>query len=73
MTRCHCGRPLHYWDPTVQRYVENLIATSGENVRIETPRGAWLVQRHYIALHGIRAADLPKLGFPKAPIEGSGS
>jgi hypothetical protein len=25
----------------------------------------WRVQRHYVALHGITAKDLPNLGFPE--------
>jgi hypothetical protein len=62
---CHCGRPLHYSDPHLQVRIEALIRELGEFAKItvmETGR-AWLVPRHYIALHGIKARDLPTLGF----------
>jgi len=41
----------------VQRLVDDL----GELVRITTPDGTWLVPRHYIALHGLAAYDLPRI------------
>jgi len=60
--RCACGRALlHYSDPTTQALVEQLVQACGPTVTITTPRGAWRVPRHYIALHGLRAADLPQL------------
>ena len=55
MIRCACGRPLHYSDPTIQRMVESLIEQNGPNVVISVGSRSWLVQRHYIALHGLRA------------------
>ena len=66
MKRCHCGKPLHYTDPVTRRIVEKLIAECGENVRVVTAEGAWLVPRHYIALHGLKAKDVWRLGFPRA-------
>ena len=62
-TMCACGRPLHYTDQRTRAMVERLIATNGENVRVVVGRRAWLVPRHYVALHGLQASDLPKLGF----------
>jgi len=62
-TRCACGQPLHYTDSRTKVLVDRLIATNGENVRVVVGRRAWLVPRHYIALHGLKADDLPHLGF----------
>jgi len=63
--RCACGRPLHYSNPTAQALVQHLIDRRGPDVVVRTPQGAWLVQRHYIALHGLKGADLSALGFPR--------
>lgn len=60
---CHCGLPLHYTDPEVQRIVQHLIDVNGPLLPVTARGHTWLVQRHYIALHGIRAADLADLGF----------
>ena len=61
---CHCGRPLHYSDPEIQKLVEKIIAEKGEFVPIKVLGGrAWKVPRHFIALHGIRAWEIPTLGF----------
>jgi len=63
MERCHCGRPLHYSDPIVQRWVEMIVAVLGSHMEVTINGRTWLVQRHYLALHGLRGADLPRLGF----------
>jgi hypothetical protein len=63
VTECPCGRPLHYNDPSIRRVVEALVSAHGEQVPVTTPAGTWLASRHYIALHGIQAAELPGLGF----------
>jgi len=60
---CHCGKPLHYSDAKIQRMVEALIAELGEHVVVAVGSRSWLVPRHYIALHGLRAQDVPTLGF----------
>jgi hypothetical protein len=60
---CHCGQPLHYADPAARRAVEKLIELQGECVPITAGERTWLVPRHYIALHGIKAEELPTLGF----------
>jgi hypothetical protein len=62
--RCHCGRMLHYSSPTIQTMVEKIVADRGEFVLVRGPDGRrWRVQRHFIALHGVMADDLPTLGF----------
>ena len=60
---CHCGRPLHYTDPVVEQMVRRLIEQTAEYVPVTVGGRTWLVQRHYIALHGLRAQELPNLGF----------
>lgn len=62
---CHCGQPLHYSSPAVQAAVEKLIEAAGgdEYVTVTVEGRSWRIQRHYIALHGIKAEELPRLGF----------
>lgn len=61
---CHCGEPLHYSDTSVKAWIDKLIADKGEFVTVAGPDGRrWRVQRHYIALHGLKAEDLAALGF----------
>lgn len=45
--------------------IEKLCAELGDNVTIQVGTRKWLVQRHYIALHGIEAQRMPYLGFPE--------
>lgn len=62
--RCHCGRPLHYTDPKAEQAVRDLIALAkSEYFKVFACGRAWLVQRHYVALHGLNAQELPELGF----------
>ena len=60
---CHCGRPLHYTYEHNRLMVEKLVAEQGEFVRVTVAGRTWLVQRHFIALHGVKAEELPTLGF----------
>lgn len=62
---CHCGKPLHYRDPVAQRVNEEFIARFGPDIPISVGDRTWNVQRHYVALHGIKAWELPSLGFPE--------
>ena len=63
--RCACGLPLHYCDPRIQRLVEALIAAKGPEIPVRVRGRTWLVPRHFIALHGLKAWELPLLGFPE--------
>ncbi len=58
---CPCGCPLHYSDPELQARVQELVDAVGPTVLVSTADGSWCVPRHYIALHGIRTADLTEL------------
>lgn len=64
---CHCGRPLHYTDPSVHAQAERLIARTGSaTVQVTDSQGrTWSVPRHYIALHGIKEQELATLGFER--------
>lgn len=62
---CHCGKPLHYTDPLVADFTRDLIKHNGPTVKVSVGGRIWDVQRHYIALHGIKASELPDLGFPE--------
>lgn len=60
---CHCGQPVHYTDQAIQRIVERIVAELGEYIPITVLDRTWMVQRHYIALHGIKAWEISQLGF----------
>lgn len=74
---CHCGQPLHYTDQANYRRVRKLVDLLGEYVTITIPlpggTRSWKVQRHYIALHGIKATDLVagRLGFEEVTAKNS--
>lgn len=70
---CHCGKPLHYTNPFAEQQMRVIIQRKGEYCRITTGGRTWLVQRHYVALHGIRAVDLPTLGFQEITEDEGGS
>lgn len=60
---CACGLPLHYTDPNMETITRELVARLGEFIPITCNGRTWLVQRHYIALHGVKARELHGLGF----------
>jgi len=61
---CACGKPLHYSNERIKAMVEDLIAIQGEFIDVKIAGGkTYRVQRHYIALHGLKAENLPSLGF----------
>ena len=63
---CHCGQPLHYPSPESQRVVQALVDALGTHTPVTAGGRTWMVPRHYIALHGIRAEELPFLGFKES-------
>lgn len=65
-TYCHCGRPLHYSLPTLEFQMKRLVEENGEYMPVTDSNGhTYLVQRHYIALHGLHESELEELGFLK--------
>lgn len=59
--QCACGMPLHYPNFATKKSADRNIEQSGEFVVVECGADRYRVQRHYIALHGLAAADLPEL------------
>ncbi len=58
---CPCGRPLHYATPEAAEYMDRMVAELGDRIAVSVPVGTFLVPRHFIALHGLKAEDLPAL------------
>lgn len=73
---CDCGEPLHYLDLRAQRRVTALVAELGPTITVSVNGRSWAVPRHYIALHGLAAAELPVLAarfrWPRLAGHGSG-
>jgi hypothetical protein len=63
--KCYCGQPLHYSDARLRKIVEEMIKADGPNLRVTVGDRTWEVPKHYVALHGLKAADVPNLGFPE--------
>ena len=64
---CACGKPLHYSSPVLQAMVQDFVDRLGEDINVIAGGRCWRVPRHFIALHGIKASELSKLGFPEVP------
>ena len=60
---CACGQRLHYQDPANYAKVAALVRELGSDLPVTVGRRTWMVPRHFIALHGLRAADLPELAL----------
>jgi hypothetical protein len=59
---CPCGLPLHYSNPYIKAQIDNLIRVAGETMPVSVEgKGTYIVSRHYIALHGLRAQDVDDL------------
>lgn len=58
---CACGKPLHYVDREKRRIVDEMISRLGAETRVSVGTRTWLVPRHFIALHGLIAEELPEL------------
>jgi hypothetical protein len=61
---CACGLPLHYSNDALRERIEGMVREYGPNIRVVAGGQTFLVPRHYIALHGLKAAEMPSLGFP---------
>ncbi len=61
---CACGEKLHYTDPEKEKRCKELFDQLGDFIEvIDSKNRRFRVQRHYIALHGIKEVDLAELGF----------
>ena len=58
--RCPCGQ-VHELSAAVRAAYESVTAGLPSSVAVETPAGTWLVPRIYIAVHGLKASELPAL------------
>lgn len=65
---CACGKPLHYTDKTLQDQIEMMVAMLGECIEVEVSGKRYKVPRHYIALHGLKGAEVAALGFEEVPL-----
>jgi hypothetical protein len=54
---------LHYPDEAARAFVEQLIQQHGAFVPVTIGHRTFRVSRHYIALHGLRASEVARLGF----------
>jgi hypothetical protein len=68
--RCPCGE-VHELSAAVRAAYEKATTGLPSSVPVETPAGTWLVPRIYIAVHGLKADELPALarrhGFAEHP------
>jgi hypothetical protein len=62
---CACGLPMHYSDPAAYEAVQRQVDLHGPNINVTLGGRTWSVPRHYIALHGLKGADVAGLGFPE--------
>lgn len=64
--KCACGKLLHYTDDYVKLMVGEMVVAKGEYMKVTVPsKGTFKVPRHYIALHGLKAEEIDKLGFER--------
>lgn len=60
---CHCGQPLHYWCKETEEQMHNLINKMGRYVNVTVGNKTYKVDRHFIALHGIKGDQIDNYGF----------
>jgi hypothetical protein len=58
--KCPCGE-VHELSATVRAAYEGVTAGLPPEVAVVVEGGGWLVPRIYIAVHGLKADDLPEL------------
>jgi hypothetical protein len=64
MTICSCGLDIDAHpnsNPATQAATQLIVEQRGEFIPVHVPGGDYMVPRHYIALHGIRAMEVPEL------------
>lgn len=62
---CHCGQPLHYTDKEIEATMNKMVAEKGRYIAVTShiDMRTYKVDRHYIALHGLKGAEVPTSGF----------
>ena len=60
MDACPCGE-IHELSAAARAAYENVICDLEPDVRIKVPGGCWRVPRIFVAVHGLKAAELPAL------------
>ena len=58
---CGCGEPLHYSDSHLQEIVQHFVDELGEFVEVRVNGRAWRIPRHFLALHGLKAARIAEI------------
>lgn len=61
VTECACGKPLHYTDENARDYATRMTKMLGEYVQVTVGDKRYMVQRHYLALHGLKAVECEEL------------
>lgn len=61
MTRCACGRVLHYKQVKKFLKIQAFIDELGPTIDLRVGDEIYRIQRHYLALHGLKSRDLPLL------------
>ena len=69
--KCGCGEPLHYRSKHIQEVVQRFVDELGEYVEVRVGGRGWLISRHFMACHGLKAAKIEevaaKYGFREVP------
>lgn len=61
--KCACGEDLHYTDPEVEETMHDIVMEKGEYITVKMKGGeSYKVQRHYIALHGLKYNEVAIIG-----------
>lgn len=62
---CHCGEPLHYGSKEVEKQINSLVEKNGRYIKVTAAYSgiSYKVDRHFIALHGLKGSDLATSGF----------
>lgn len=59
--KCPCGKDLHYTSVDDQRLVEKYVRELGLEVKVVNGSKTYMVNRHYIALHGLKSLEMEDL------------
>ena len=60
---CYCGMPLHYQCKKTEKQMNEIVQTMGRYTHVVHNDKTYKVDRHFIALHGIRGDLMHAYGF----------